>query len=113
MAERELFVCLLFAALQLLIAVPRHVITITPQADVAELGYRLDFLVETGNHRCAVEVDGLAFHGSQQAFARDRKRDRDLAGIGIETYRFTAVEVTQHAESVRRELFNVLAAAGI
>lgn len=110
-AERELLVCLLFAALQLLIAVAKYEIRITPQAAMPELGYRLDFLLEVNGKRFAIEADGLAFHGSQVAFARDRKRDRDLAGIGIETYRFTANEVMREAEAVRRNLFDVLAAA--
>lgn len=73
---------------------------LTPQAEVEGLPYRIDLLIEAvycgderSRRRLAFECDGLEYHGDQKAFARDRKRDRDLAAIGLDTIRFTAKEI--------------------
>lgn len=61
--------------------------------------YRLDFLfvvtcADGAKKRLAVELDGHDFHEkTKQQAARDKKRDRDLLGEGIEVMRFTGSEV--------------------
>src|SRR5205823_6718794 len=88
---------------------PGTPITITPQANV--LSYRVDLLVDVGTVALAFEADGFAYHTDQAAFARDRRRDRDLAGEGIETYRFTAAGLAALAmlrAEVRRILWRTL-----
>jgi very-short-patch-repair endonuclease len=107
--EREL--CFrLFTGVVLALLVGRDAfgaIEIQPQAHRGE-GYRLDFLVTVNGKEIAFECDGLAFHSSQTEFARDRKRDRDLAAIGIETYRFTAAEIIRDPVGIQQEAYNVI-----
>ena len=109
--EHDLWLHILDAAVLLLCVEPDREITIEAQYPVTRLGYRLDFLVTTRGRRLAFECDGLAFHGDQAAFARDRKRDRDLAAAGIETFRFTAVEIIQSTDVTQREVYGILAKA--
>ena len=44
-----------------------------------------------------IEVDGRQWHGSPEAFARDRHRDRSLVGCGWRVLRFAAREVYEDA----------------
>jgi len=83
-------------------------VELLPQYQPAGLPYRLDYLMVAGEKRIAFECDGLAYHGSQEAFARDRKRDRDLADAGIETYRFTAAEISASPVMVQRQAYEVI-----
>lgn len=53
--------------------------------------YRLDFAHLAS--KTAIEIDGLAYHNGQEAFRRDRSRDRRLTGAGWRVVRFTAKEV--------------------
>ena len=52
--------------------------------------YRLDFAYP--QIRLAVEVDGLAFHGSQKSFIEDQQRQRQLQMAGWVVVRFAAAE---------------------
>jgi very-short-patch-repair endonuclease len=52
---------------------------------IAVAGYELDFYWEDA--RLAIEVDGAAFHRTRRAFHEDRRRDRRLAGLGIQVAR--------------------------
>ena len=63
--------------------------------------YRLDFAHPRS--RTAIEIDGLAYHGDQAAFRRDRQRDRDLTAAGWRVVRFTAQEVFDDGERCARE----------
>lgn len=53
--------------------------------------YRIDFALP--EQRFGIEVDGLAWHGSQDAFVRDRARQRELEAEGWRLVRFAAKEV--------------------
>jgi very-short-patch-repair endonuclease len=70
--------------------------------------YRLDYAVACRERVVGFEVDGLAYHGDQKAFARDRKRDRDLALQGVETYRYTANEIAYQWPAIQEELESIL-----
>jgi very-short-patch-repair endonuclease len=60
-----------------------------PQHEVGP--YRLDFaFVES---KVAIEVDGIEFHGNQDAFIADRKRTRFLESHGWRVIRFAAKEI--------------------
>jgi very-short-patch-repair endonuclease len=50
-------------------------------------GYRVD--LHWPVERLVVEVDGFAFHGSRDAFERDRRRDAEFIAAGITTLRIT------------------------
>jgi len=83
-------------------------LTVYGEHEVPGMAYRLDFAVACHGKLVAFEVDGLAYHGDQAAFARDRKRDRDLAGGGIETYRYTANEITYQWPAVQDEVRDIV-----
>jgi len=84
------------------------VLLVFGEHELPGLPYRLDYAVEFGGEVIGFEIDGLAFHGDQGAFARDRKRDRDLALGGVETYRYTANEITYQWPAVQDELRDIL-----
>lgn len=60
------------------------------------------------NARLAVEVDGYAFHGSRQAFLRDRQRDIALAGAGIHVIRLSWEQLTREREKTLVHLAQAL-----
>ncbi len=64
---------------------------LVPQFAVGK--YRLDFALPS--KKLGIEVDGLAFHGSQESILLDRKRQRELEMQGWRLLRFTALEVMQ------------------
>ena len=59
--------------------------------------------------RLAVELDGLAFHGTRRAFQRDRARDRALLAAGLRTARVTWSDLDRE-RALERELQAMLAA---
>jgi very-short-patch-repair endonuclease len=63
------------------------------ERQVPVLGYRLDFGVRT--RKVGIEVDGLAFHGGQEAWARDHQRQRRIEAAGWRIVRFTAREAAE------------------
>ena len=58
---------------------------IKPQYKVG--GYRLDFLLKVGGKDIALECDGKAYHGSEEAFAEDMQRQKILESYGYKFYR--------------------------
>jgi superfamily II DNA or RNA helicase/very-short-patch-repair endonuclease len=70
---------------------------------VGEHEYRLDYLIEGGRLRIAVELDGYAFHSDRPAFTHDRLRQNDLAAAGYTVLRFSYDAVrTDTARCVRQ-----------
>ncbi|MBO6774724.1 MAG: UvrD-helicase domain-containing protein [Marinibacterium sp.] len=67
--------------------------------------YILDFLVERGGRRLAVEADGREFHDS----GKDAERDRIvLERHGLETLRFTGQQISRDADQCVQEIFSRL-----
>jgi hypothetical protein len=54
--------------------------------------------------RLAVELDGAAFHGSQEARERDLRRDAELAASGWVVLRFSYRQLTRHPERCRAQV---------
>jgi hypothetical protein len=52
--------------------------------------------------RLVVECDGYAYHGTRQAFERDRRRDAELLARGFRTVRLTYRDVTRRPGWVQR-----------
>jgi very-short-patch-repair endonuclease len=71
----------------------RKIADLVPQHELKANGknYRLDFY--SPSKKCAIEVDGLAYHNGQASFVKDRNRQRDLEMSGIRVLRFAAKEV--------------------
>lgn len=62
---------------------------VEPQVTIEGVG-RVDFLI---GERLVVEVDGFEFHGTREAFERDRARDRALIERGYLVIRVTQSQV--------------------
>lgn len=74
-------------------------------------GLRLDLQVEQGRYRAdfmlnywlIIEIDGAAWHSSDEAKIRDRKRDIYFEGLGFTVLRIPAkITMNRPAEAVRR-----------
>lgn len=64
--------------------------------------YRLDFALP--RERVGVEIDGFIHHGTQDAFVRDRKRQRAIEYTGWRVLRFAAQEVLTDPHGCLREV---------
>jgi very-short-patch-repair endonuclease len=76
------------------------------QVRVADL--RLDFFIDP--YPLVVEVDGAAWHTSQEARRRDRRRDNRLRAMGIHVVRFTWVDIKYEPDDVATDLDEAVAA---
>lgn len=63
--------------------------------------YRVDFALLV--HRIVIEIDGLAYHSSQDAIIRDHRRQRALERDGWRVIRFAAKEVLDNPGACVRE----------
>lgn len=63
-----------------------------PEVNARVAGVEVDFLFRS--ERVVVEIDGYAHHGSERAFARDRRRDARLFAAGWVVLRFTWAQIT-------------------
>ncbi len=68
---------------------------------------RVDLLVEDS---VVVELDGREHHGTREAFARDRRRDRSLLAWGLKVLRFTYLDVLPVGARVVEDVSDALAA---
>ena len=68
--------------------------------------YRLDFAFP--RQKLGIEVDGLAFHGTQETFIRDQRRQRAIEAEGWRMLRFAAKEVLSDARQVINEIASVV-----
>lgn len=50
--------------------------------------------------RLVVEVDGFSYHGSRRAFERDRRRDAELAALGLRVVRVTWRQLERTPEAL-------------
>jgi very-short-patch-repair endonuclease len=57
--------------------------------------YHADFYLPA--HAAAVEVDGTFWHAERRNAPRDRKRDEELARLGIQVIRIREADVREHA----------------
>jgi very-short-patch-repair endonuclease len=64
-----------------------------PETNVRIAGYEVDFLWRA--QRLVVEVDGYAYHGTREAFERDRRKDAALQAHGLRTTRATYRQITE------------------
>lgn len=76
-----------------------------PRTGVQLNGFKVDFVwPELG---LVVETDGLRYHRTPTAQARDRLRDQAHAAAGLTTLRFTHAQVRYERDHVRRTLATV------
>jgi very-short-patch-repair endonuclease len=70
-----------------------------PQHDTGK--YRIDFAIH--RRKFGIEIDGLRYHDGQDAFMRDRRRQRDLEMDGWRITRFAAKEIMNDVDACIRE----------
>lgn len=80
-----------------------------PAVNTGVAGHEIDFYWPA--ERLAVEVDGSAFHTSPHAFERDRRRDAELAALGVRVVRVTWRQITEEPEAVALRLKGALSLA--
>lgn len=78
-----------------------------PETNVLVQGREVDFLWREAN--LAVEVDGYEFHRSRRAFENDRRRDAELAGVGVHAIRFTWRHIVEESHETLVRLAQALA----
>jgi very-short-patch-repair endonuclease len=93
---------------RMLALVSRHSIP-KPSVNAPLAGYEVDLLWH--QQRVVVELDSHEFHGTPQAFERDRRRDARLSALGYRVLRFTWSQVTEDQAFVARSLHATLQAA--
>jgi very-short-patch-repair endonuclease len=74
----------------------------TPETNQRIAGHEVDFVWRT--HKLVAELDGYAYHTTQQAFERDRDRDADLLNAGFSTLRITHTRLKQQEEKEAKRL---------
>ena len=79
--------------------------------DLVDGRIEVDFLWE--EQRFVLEADSRGFHGTEIAFERDRRRDRELLRAGYSTLRVTRLQAEAEAEEVADAVCRQLAAAEV
>ena len=77
-----------------------------PQTNQWIEGFELDCVWR--QQRLVVELDGRAFHHTQQAFERDRERDRVLQSAGWRPIRITSRQLDRSRNALDRDLRRLL-----
>ncbi len=83
----------------------RH--ALPPPRRVSIAGYELDFYWDDA--RLAIEIDGATYHATRRAFHEDRRRDRHLAGLGIQVARVPWRDLVHGEPELARELAEIRA----
>ncbi|MGC4176023.1 endonuclease domain-containing protein [Demequina sp.] len=81
---------------------------VEPQAELPGVGH-VDFLVES---TVVVECDGFTYHGDEEAFIEDRRRDRACELLGYRRLRYTGSEVEQSRGRIAADVRRMLAERG-
>jgi very-short-patch-repair endonuclease len=68
-----------------------------PEVNAQVHGFEVDLFFRP--QRVAIEMDGFAFHNSEQDFHRDRRRDSVLAAAGILVIRVTWRQLTRERDA--------------
>ena len=79
-----------------------------PRTNVKIAGHEVDLFWP--DHDLVVEVDGFAFHGSREAFERDRLRDAELMAAGLRVGRVTWRQIDREPEALVVRLARSLSA---
>jgi very-short-patch-repair endonuclease len=78
-----------------------------PLTNARVAGYEIDAFWPA--HRLIVEVDGFAYHGTRQAFERDRRKDAALTAAGNRVVRITWRRLTTEPISLSAQFGALLA----
>ena len=78
-----------------------------PDANATVAGFEVDFVWRS--ERLVVEIDGRAFHSSDQRFENDRRRDAILVASGLRVMRVTWRQIVNEPEALLVRLAQALA----
>lgn len=67
-------------------------------------GFRLDFIIKTKSKDIVLECDGKAYHSSEEAYAYDMYRQKELENMGFIVYRIWSTNWFQNKESEMQKL---------
>jgi very-short-patch-repair endonuclease len=67
-------------------------------------GFRLDFILKTQSKDIVLECDGKAYHSSEEAYAYDMYRQKELENMGFIVYRIWSTNWFQDKESEMQKL---------
>jgi len=67
-------------------------------------GFRLDFIIKTKTKDIVLECDGKAYHSSEEAYAYDMYRQKELENMGFIVYRIWSTNWFQDKESEMQKL---------
>lgn len=67
-------------------------------------GFRLDFIIKTKSKDVVLECDGKAYHSSEEAYAYDMYRQKELENMGFIVYRIWSTNWFQDKESEMQKL---------
>lgn len=67
-------------------------------------GFRLDFIIKTKSKDIVLECDGKAYHSSEEAYAYDMYRQKELENMGFIVYRIWSTNWFQDQESEMQKL---------
>jgi len=82
-----------------------------PQTNQWIEGFEIDCVWR--EQRLVVELDGGAFHHTQQAFERDRERDRVLQAAGWRPIPITSRQLDRSCDALDRDLRRLLGLSAI
>lgn len=67
-------------------------------------GFRLDFIIKTASKDIVLECDGKAYHSSEEAYAYDMYRQKELENMGFIVYRIWSTNWFQDKEIEMQKL---------
>lgn len=71
-------------------------------------GFRLDFVIKTKTRDVVLECDGKAYHQSEEAYAHDMYRQKELENMGFIVYRIWSTNWFQDKESEMKKLLRFI-----
>jgi superfamily I DNA and/or RNA helicase/very-short-patch-repair endonuclease len=71
-------------------------------------GFRLDFVVKIGEKNIVLECDGKAYHQSDEAYAHDMFRQKELENMGFIVYRIWSTNWFQDKEREMQKFLNFI-----
>ena len=71
-------------------------------------GFRLDFVIKQDSHNYVLECDGKSYHQSEEAFAYDLYRQKELEDMGYVVYRIWSTNWFQDKETEMSKLLEFI-----
>lgn len=70
--------------------------------------YRPDIILVSADKKIIFEIDGFAYHNTQEQLTKDKQRERDLSLMGYKVYRFSGTEIYRNAQKIALEAIEII-----